>query len=39
MTAVRGIPMGIQLMGQPHSDAAMTAIARWMVETIEPAIA
>jgi hypothetical protein len=31
--------MGIQLVGQPHSDAAMTAIARWMVGTIEPAIA
>ncbi|TCH98235.1 amidase [Roseococcus sp. SYP-B2431] len=39
MTAVGGMPMGIQLVGQPHSDAAMTAIARWMVETIEPAIA
>ena len=39
MTSVGGMPMGIQLVGQPHSDAAMTAIARWMVETIEPAIA
>jgi Asp-tRNA(Asn)/Glu-tRNA(Gln) amidotransferase A subunit family amidase len=39
MTAVRGLPMGIQLVGQPHSDAVVTAITRWMVETIEPAIA
>lgn len=39
MTAVGGLPMGVQLMGQPHADAAVTAIARWMVETIEPAIA
>ncbi len=39
MTAVGGMPMGIQLVGQPHTDAAMTAIARWMVGTIEPVIA
>jgi Asp-tRNA(Asn)/Glu-tRNA(Gln) amidotransferase A subunit family amidase len=39
MTSVGGMPMGIQLVGQPHSDAAMTAIARWMVGTIEPAVA
>ncbi len=39
MTSVGGMPMGVQLMGQPHTDAAVTAIARWMVETIEPAIA
>jgi Asp-tRNA(Asn)/Glu-tRNA(Gln) amidotransferase A subunit family amidase len=38
MTSVGGMPMGIQLVGQPHSDAAMTAIARWMVAAIEPAI-
>ena len=34
MTAVGGMPMGIQVMGQPHTDAAVTAIARWMVETV-----
>ncbi|MBL6457385.1 amidase [Belnapia sp. T6] len=38
MTAIGGMPMGIQLIGQPHADAAMTAIARWMVNTIEPAV-
>ncbi len=36
LTAVRGMPMGIQVMGQPHSDAAVTAIARWMLEALEP---
>lgn len=39
MTSVGGLPMGVQLMGQPHTDAAMTAIARWMAETIEPVTA
>ena len=40
MTSVGGMPMGIQLIGQPaFANTAMTAIARWMVETIEPAIA
>lgn len=34
MTAVGGMPMGIQVMGQPHADAAVTAIARWMFETV-----
>ena len=36
LTAVGGLPMGIQVMGQPHSDYAVSAIARWMLETIEP---
>ncbi len=30
--AVRGMPMGVQLIGQPHQDAAMLALARWMHE-------
>jgi Asp-tRNA(Asn)/Glu-tRNA(Gln) amidotransferase A subunit family amidase len=34
LTAVRGLPMGIQIMGQPGTDARMTAIARWMRDTI-----
>ena len=34
MTAVGGLPMGIQVMGQPHGDAAITAIARWIFETV-----
>jgi Asp-tRNA(Asn)/Glu-tRNA(Gln) amidotransferase A subunit family amidase len=36
LTAVRGLPMGIQIMGQPHADARATAIGRWMLETLDP---
>jgi Asp-tRNA(Asn)/Glu-tRNA(Gln) amidotransferase A subunit family amidase len=34
LTSVGGMPMGIQVMGQPHADAAVTAIARWMAESL-----
>ncbi len=34
MTAVGGMPMGIQVMGQQHADAAVTAIARWMTGSV-----
>lgn len=37
LTAVQGMPMGIQLLGQPQSDAQMTAIGRWMMEQL-PAV-
>ena len=30
MMAVGGMPVGVQMMGQLHEDARMTAIARWM---------
>jgi Asp-tRNA(Asn)/Glu-tRNA(Gln) amidotransferase A subunit family amidase len=36
LTAVGGMPMGIQVMARPHMDAQATAIARWMLEAIEP---
>jgi Asp-tRNA(Asn)/Glu-tRNA(Gln) amidotransferase A subunit family amidase len=36
LTAVRGLPMGIQLMGQPGSDARTTAIARWLRDAVRP---
>jgi Asp-tRNA(Asn)/Glu-tRNA(Gln) amidotransferase A subunit family amidase len=36
LTAVRGLPMGIQLMGQPGADARMVAIARWLRDTVRP---
>lgn len=32
MLAVRGLPMGVQLIGQPHQDARMIALARWLAE-------
>lgn len=38
LTAVEGMPMGIQLMGQPHSDAQITAIGRWMMKNLSPVI-
>ncbi len=34
LTAVHGLPMGVQVMGQPHADARVTAIARWMAQAI-----
>jgi Asp-tRNA(Asn)/Glu-tRNA(Gln) amidotransferase A subunit family amidase len=36
LTSVHGLPMGIQIMGQPGTDARVTAIARWMREVIQP---
>ena len=39
LCAVGGMPMGIQVMTQPHMDAQATAIARWMLDTLAPVIA
>jgi Asp-tRNA(Asn)/Glu-tRNA(Gln) amidotransferase A subunit family amidase len=36
MLAVDGMPVGVQLMGQPHEDASMVAIARWLAGAVEP---
>ncbi len=36
LTAVRGLPMGIQLMGQPGADARIVAIARWLRGAVRP---
>jgi Asp-tRNA(Asn)/Glu-tRNA(Gln) amidotransferase A subunit family amidase len=38
MLAVRGMPVGVQLMGQQHGDAAATAMARWLLENIRPVV-
>jgi aspartyl-tRNA(Asn)/glutamyl-tRNA(Gln) amidotransferase subunit A len=38
LTAVGAMPLGIQVMAQPPMDAEATAIARWMLDTIEPVI-
>jgi len=35
---VNGMPVGVQVMGQQHSDARMTAIARWILETLTPVV-
>lgn len=34
LLAVDGLPLGVQVMGQQHQDAQMTAIGRWMAETL-----
>lgn len=36
LMAVDGLPFGLQVMGQPGTDARMVAIARWMGETLNP---
>jgi Asp-tRNA(Asn)/Glu-tRNA(Gln) amidotransferase A subunit family amidase len=36
LMSVGGMPVGIQLMGQQHEDARMTAIARWLHATVKP---
>ncbi len=39
LTTVQGLPMGIQVMGQPHADARTVGFARWMLEGLEPVVA
>lgn len=36
LLAVGGLPVGVQLMGQQHEDARVTAMAHWMLEAITP---
>ena len=36
LLAVGGLPVGVQLMGQQHGDARVTAMARWMLDTVAP---
>jgi Asp-tRNA(Asn)/Glu-tRNA(Gln) amidotransferase A subunit family amidase len=30
------MPVGVQIMGQPHEDARVTGIARWLAATVAP---
>ncbi len=39
LMGVSGMPVGVQLMGQQHQDARITAMARWMLETVSPVVA
>jgi Asp-tRNA(Asn)/Glu-tRNA(Gln) amidotransferase A subunit family amidase len=39
LMSVGGMPVGVQVMGQQHEDARMTALARWMSETLKPVAA
>jgi Asp-tRNA(Asn)/Glu-tRNA(Gln) amidotransferase A subunit family amidase len=38
LIGVAGLPVGVQLMGQQHDDARITAMARWTLETIAPVV-
>lgn len=38
LVSVAGMPVGVQVLGQPHQDAAMTAIASWMLGDVQPVI-
>ncbi|MEK9672273.1 MAG: amidase [Rhodospirillaceae bacterium] len=35
MIGVGGLPVGVQIMGQPGEDAKVTALARWVYENLE----
>jgi Asp-tRNA(Asn)/Glu-tRNA(Gln) amidotransferase A subunit family amidase len=39
LMAVLDMPLGAQVMGQPHEDARITAMARWLVENLAPSVA
>ena len=38
LIGVAGLPLGVQVMGQPGEDVVVTAIARWMLETVPPVV-
>src|SRR5262247_1006246 len=38
LMSVSGMPVGVQLMGQQHDDARITAMARWLLETVPPVV-
>ncbi|MCZ6875765.1 MAG: amidase [bacterium] len=39
LMSVQGMPVGVQVMGQQHEDARVTAIARWLLNTVTPVMA
>ena len=39
LMAVAGMPLGAQVMGQPHEDARITGIARWLLQNLGPVVA
>ena len=38
LIAIGGMPVGVQVVGQPHGDAALAGIARWLLDTIDPVV-
>jgi len=39
LMSVGGMPVGVQLMGQQHEDARVTAMAGWMLSAVPPVVA
>ncbi|HVQ76694.1 MAG TPA: hypothetical protein VMT79_14300 [Candidatus Binatia bacterium] len=39
LMSVAGMPVGVQVMGQPHEDARVPAMARWLLESVPPVVA
>ena len=38
LMSVGGMPVGVQVFGQQHEDAAMTGIARWLLAAVDPVV-
>jgi Asp-tRNA(Asn)/Glu-tRNA(Gln) amidotransferase A subunit family amidase len=38
LISVSDMPVGVQLMGQQHDDARITALARWLLEMVPPVV-
>ena len=36
LIGVSGLPVGVQIMGQPHADARVAGIARWLAQSVAP---
>jgi Asp-tRNA(Asn)/Glu-tRNA(Gln) amidotransferase A subunit family amidase len=36
--AIQGLPVGVQVIGQPHTDSALSGVARWMLGHIKPVV-
>ena len=39
LLSVGGMPVGVQVIGQMHGDAALTGLARWVVDSTVPVLA
>ncbi|MTD62903.1 amidase, partial [Blautia luti DSM 14534] len=38
LIAMEGLPVGVQVIGQRHGDAALTGLAAWMTAAVRPVI-
>ena len=38
LMSVGGMPVGVQVFGQPQQDAEMTAVARWLLGAVLPVV-